>query len=266
MIKQSFIVVFILMAMMLIVNTTDTNGQDKLELGLFFGGSYYMGDLNPSQQFKETRPAIGGIARYAINDRWAIKANAIVGGIAGKYPDSGDTYLHDESYTRTARDSEGNPYAETNTEYSFDRTIADVGIMGEVNFRSYDHIFKKSQTRFTPYLTLGFATTMYKRYEDKDDVKTVFVLSLPFGFGTKYKVNKWLRLGFEWTWRKTFTDDLDRMNTNESLINPANPYGLGKTGWTHNNDWYSFVGVTVTCSMWPRKLSCYDGGRDFNRR
>lgn len=241
--------------------------QDKLELGIFLGGNYYLGDLNPSQQFKNTRPAIGGIARYIFSDRLALKGNAIIAGIAGDYPSSGDVYLHDEGYTNTVIDDSGNRITQTNREYSFDRTLTDVGLTCEINFRSYDHIFRKTQTRFTPYLTIGLASTIYRRYKSNSERETVFVLSLPFGFGAKYKVNKWLRVGVEWTWRKTFADDLDVVEVDESKINPSDPYGLGKSTWTHNNDWYSLFGINVTCSMWPRKLSCNDGiNKNFNRR
>lgn len=48
--------------------------QDRLELGLFGGGSYYLGEMNPSQQFKKTRPAAGFFARYMANDRIASAA------------------------------------------------------------------------------------------------------------------------------------------------------------------------------------------------
>ena len=242
-------------------------GQDKIELGVFLGGSYYLGDLNPSQQFKDFRPAIGGIARYAITDRWAVKGNVIVAGIAGQYPGSGDVYLRDEGYTRTYTNSDGTWHTVRERDYAFERTLIDAALTAEVNFRSYDHYFRQAQTRFTPYLTFGLASTIYERHETKNDKKTVFVLSLPFGLGAKYKVNKWLRVGCEWTWRKTFTDDLDVVEPDEGKIDPSDPYGLGKSGWTHNNDWYSLIGVTITCSMWPRKITCNDGvNKSFNRR
>ncbi len=220
--------------------------QDKLELGLFLGGAYYMGDLNPSQHFLNTRPAAGIIVRYAFTDRLAAKLNAIGAGLSGSYPKQGDIYVG-------------------NGDYDFDRIIADVGITGEFNFRSYDHMFFKEQSRFTPYLTLGLAATGYESYKDDSDGKQRIVLSLPFGMGVKFKVNHWLRLGFEWTMRKTFTDDLDLVDKVDDGIDPSDPYRFDEKVLTHNNDWYSLVGFTVTLSMWPRKLECNDGTRSFNK-
>ncbi len=41
----------------------ETNAQD-LEVGLFGGAGYYLGDINPGKQFSEAQPAFGLIARY----------------------------------------------------------------------------------------------------------------------------------------------------------------------------------------------------------
>lgn len=228
--------------------------QNKLELGLFAGGAYYMGDLNMNQQFSNTRPAVGAMARYVFTDRLALRCGVTAAQLAGKYPSGGNKYPNRAE----------NGVAVGNTKYEFERNIADIAIMGEVNFMSYDHMFHKD-TRFTPYLTLGVAATAYTRYTDKSDGEMVFVLSLPFGAGAKYKVNKWLRLGVEWTMRKTFVDDLDVVG-NTSAISPSDPYGFGDNTLTHNNDWYSFAGVTVSLSMWPRSLRCNDGIKKYSYR
>lgn len=223
-----------------------TKAQDKLELGLFLGGAYYIGDLNPSQHFLNTRPAIGLITRYAFTDRLAVKLNAIGAGIAGSYPKQGDVYV-----------GTGN--------YSFDKIIVDIGLTGEFNFMSYDHMFFKQQSRFTPYLTLGLAATGYESYKDNSNGKQRIVLSLPFGIGVKYKVNQWLRLGLEWTMRKTFCDDIDLVDKTDVSIDPSDPYRFNENVLTHNNDWYSLIGATITLSMWPRKLQCNDGTKSFNK-
>lgn len=240
--------------------------QDKLELGVMGGVSYYLGDLNHSQHFKESRPAIGFIARYAISDRLAGKVNLLAGGIAGEYPGMGERYPL--QYPSNEATTVGyNKLAEVTNgeEYEFSRMLVNVSVMGEFNFRSYDHIFKPEDSQWTPYLTLGIGATFYKSYVDKRSGKTDFVLSLPFGLGIKYKVNKWLRVGAEWTMHKTFADDLDLVDPNGVQINPNDPYGSKHHALTHNNDWVSFCGITITASMWPRKLGCNDGLKNYNK-
>ncbi len=236
----------IVVAAAMLVTACAAYSQDKLELGIFAGGSYYMGDLNPMKQFHCTHPAVGGVARYTFTDRLAAKANVIYGKISGDYPWSGDVYVGDV------------------TDYHFERGLIDIAAMGEFNFRSYDHMFQKDHSRFTPYLTVGVGATSYKRYKNDKDTERVFVISLPFGFGAKYKATQWLRVGLEWTLRKTFADDLDSYGALETF-DPSDPYGFADKRLFHNNDWYSFAGVTLTLSMWPRKLACNDGVRNFNR-
>ncbi|MBR6250019.1 MAG: outer membrane beta-barrel protein [Bacteroidales bacterium] len=262
--RKNFVVAIV--TVLAVMQTSIAMAQDKLELGLFGGVSYYMGDLNPSQQFLKPRPAIGFIGRYTISDRTAVKLNVIGGGIAGKYPKQGDVYKNSEGITTTRVDANGNTIITRDSTYNFDRTIVDIGLMGEFNFMSFDHQFLKEQSRFTPYITIGIAATSYKRYDKgDDDGHMVFVLSLPFGAGVKYKLNQWLRLGAEWTLRKTFVDDLDYVGESDGKVDPSDPYGFNYTTATHNNDWYSFCGITVTISMWPRRLECNDGMKSFNR-
>ena len=220
-----------------------SKAQNRFEIGAFLGTGYYFGDLNPATPFKNAHPAFGGLVRYNMTDRIAFKGSATLSELSGDYPSEGVLF----------------PNAD-NVSYSFSRTIVDVAAQMELNFLSYDHPFI-TKTRFTPYLSFGLATTIYKRYGDdlrNEENKTVFVLSLPFGVGAKYKLNNWIRIGAEWTFRKTFVDDLDYVG-GSGIINPDDPYGFDEKALTHNNDWYSFTGITVAFSFSRRKTACNGG-------
>lgn len=217
--------------------------QDRAEIGGFVGTSYYVGDLNPGTPFRNPHLAIGGIGRYMLNDRFALKGSVIMGDISGEYP-VGKVLLN-ETRTQT---------------YRFRKTLLDVAVMTEINFFSYDHPYISTSV-FTPYVTFGVASTTYRRTETVSqggDEKTAIVLSLPFGAGVKYKLTDWIRVGFEWTYRKTFVDDLDLAEADPS-VNPADPFGFGKADKVHNNDWYSFAGIYVTFNMFHRKSQCNAG-------
>lgn len=221
--------------------------QDRIELGGFAGTSYYFGDLNPSKQFYRPHLTIGGIGRYAYSDRLALKATALYGKISGAY--SPDLKYLDR---RQPAEQQGDP------QYSFQNVVGDLAVQAEFNFLSYDHKFISS-TNFTPYLSVGLGTVIYNRKSgDAGNLtsKPTFILSLPFGVGMKYKVNKWVRVGAEWSFRKTFVDDLDYEGPGD--IDPSDPYGFGNT-LTHNNDWISFAGIYVTISMLKRKSRCNGG-------
>lgn len=226
----------------LLTGVSQLQAQDRLELGAFLGTSYYFGDLSNGVPFTNSHLALGGIGRYVFTDRIALKGMALVGNISGDYHGQDLKYLE-----------------ETDNNYSFNRRIGDVSAQIEFNFMSYDHKFI-STTTFTPYISVGVATTIYNRIDtdiENSEANTSFILSLPFGIGAKYKINKYVRVGAEWTFRKTFVDDLDYIG--DGSINPSDPYGFGESTFTHNNDWISFAGVYVTISMLKRKTRCNDG-------
>lgn len=217
--------------------------QTLLEAGPMLGVSWYNGDLNPQRQFYRVHPMAGIIVRYSVNDRIAFRVGASLVSISGAYP-AGSVYL---------------PQAE-GVSYRFNRSMGDLTAMMEFNFFSFDHPFKKEST-FSPYFTFGLGSIFYKRYLQEDgnhDEKPLFVLSLPFGGGVKWKFKNGLKLGLEWTFRKTFTDDLDFVDA-DSPINPSDPYGFNQEVVSHNNDWFSVVGVTATFSLINRHSKCNAG-------
>lgn len=240
-IKSVYCSLFVMI--MTLFATSSLNAQDRLEIGGFAGASYYVGDLNPGMPFREPHLALGGLLRYAMTDRWAAKASVTMGDISGTYSSDRTLYPNDQ----------GAPY-------TFRRTLVDMAGMFEFNFLSYDHPFI-TKTRFTPYITAGLATCLYNRTEVQNgqtDNRKVFILSLPFGAGVKYKLTNWIRVGAEWTMRKTFTDDLD-VNGSTSGIDPSDPFGFGLKSNSHNNDWYSFAGVSVSFNLLKRRSSCNGG-------
>ena len=231
----------------LFVTVTFGTAQDKVEMGGFLGTSYYLGDLNPQKQFYQPGISFGGVARYVLTDRYALKGTLGAARIKGSYPDN-NVLL-----------------PEGNTSYSFSNMLVDGTVQMEFNFKSYDHPFI-SGSKFTPYLSLGLGTTVYKRISvetGNDTNQTVFILSLPFGIGAKYKINKWIRVGAEWSFRKTFVDDLDLEEQREHVPgttpNPGDPYGFNNDGKIHNTDMYSIASVMVTFSLFRKKAQCNGG-------
>ena len=68
----------ILFSLVLSFACQETNAQ-RHELGLFGGGSYYLGDINPKKQFAQTQPSFGLIYRYNLNPNWAMRFNIYQG-------------------------------------------------------------------------------------------------------------------------------------------------------------------------------------------
>ena len=52
-----------------------SNAASRSELGFFGGGASYLGDVNPSNPFREINAAIGLVYRYNLNTRFVFRAN-----------------------------------------------------------------------------------------------------------------------------------------------------------------------------------------------
>jgi len=73
----------ITLIIILVIAGMGIQAQKTLEVGLFGGGSYYIGDLNPGTPFRLTKPAYGLVARLNLSSRWTIKLSGYRGEIAG---------------------------------------------------------------------------------------------------------------------------------------------------------------------------------------
>jgi hypothetical protein len=238
------------------------SSKAQLEVGLFGGGSFYMGDLNPSIPFLQTKPAFGVLSRYNFNSRWVAKANLYQGNIAGDDEVSG--FLPERSLT-------------------FESGITEFGTVMEFHFLPY---FNGSMRNyFTPYLFGGFAILFHRPKRDEKDLRdfgtegqnnssfltpgttrpeyNYLVVGFPFGMGIKYSFSKKINASIEWGMRKTFFDYLDDVSTTYYLpsnLDPSHPdyqnqlYSdpnrnhepMMQRGNSKTTDWYSFAGVTLT--------------------
>ena len=223
--------------------TSKAKSQVLIEGGPYVGVSWYNGDLNPQRFFYNMHPSFGGLLRFSINDRLALRGTYIFGGISGSYP-SKNVLL----------------YEFNDDPYEFKRNINDIAVMFEMNMFSFDHPYKKNST-FTPYISVGLGTILYKRFTEENGIsseKSHFVLSLPFGAGVKWRIKKGIKLGAEWTMSKSFDDDLDVVGSNNS-VNPSDPFRFNTYQASHNNDWVSYVGVYLSFTILNRRYRCDDG-------
>jgi len=223
-----------------------SGGQERIEAGLFLGGSYYLGDLNPNRHFYQTRPAFGSLVRVVLNPRLAFRGTLSTYELSGDYPRS------DLSFPEAT--------GRSGSHYQFGRTVADIATQLEINLFDYAHPFREEETRLTPYVTGGLGYMIYRRYYDgstNDSENPQFILSLPFGLGMKWKLSDWLHVGVEWNFRKTFVDDIDKMGS--GAIDPSDPYGFDESSDWHNNDWYSFAGFFVAIDLFQQNVPCNAG-------
>lgn len=248
------------------------------EIGIFAGGSYYMGDLNPGRQFYNTQGALGIIYRKPLNPRYAIKANFIYG-------------------TLMAYDSDSNIPAQRMRNLNFRTRIMDFSGQLEFNFLPYE--IGDRDKPFSPYIFAGLALFRFNpqgevngRWTDLRPLRTegqgtnaapgtrVYGLTqfaFPFGAGIKVALARRLGLTLEWSLRRTWTDYIDDVSTtypdlntlaaergafaafmsDRSLTNGDLGRNSGlQRGNSKRNDWYSFAGISFVYKIGPKIPKC----------
>ena len=209
----------------------------KYEIGGMAGGASYMGDANKNGFLKGMNPALGGVFRYNMNLRWAIKANLMWAKV------SGATAGIENVYPSTAQ-------------ASFSRHLIDAGGQMEFNFFPYSDKFEYSQTkRLSPYLFAGLGMTVSPGGE-----KMLLGPNLSLGVGVKYKLRPRLNIGCEFSFRKLFADDLDTSSDNTLL---DDPYGIASSA-LKNKDWYTIFALSLTWDFGKRLRPCNNIHRENN--
>jgi len=246
---------FLILYAILLAIPAIAGAQNTMEVGLFGGGSYYLGDLNPGVHYKGTKIAYGLLARYNIDERWAVKLSAYRGEVKGST--STTNYLPERDLT-------------------FNSPITDVSAVVEFNFFPYWTGSKRNS--LTPFIYTGVGVFFFKpmagsvqlqplgtegqniSYDGRKPYNLTQV-NIPFGIGGKLSIGKRLGLTVFWEMHKTFTDYLDDISTTyylqgpeinkndpaEFYSDPSMSYEPGmQRGNPDNKDWYSFSGITIT--------------------
>ena len=257
----------------LIFTCFNTSFAQRMELGVFGGGSYYMGDLNPKKNFELTQGAGGLLVRYNISPRFAVKIDGYFGSVKG---DDAVTKFNEKrnlSFKSQILEFSGQlernffPYVTGHKDYFFSPYLF-AGIAA-FNFNPKAN-FNGTWYSLQPLGTEGQGTVAY--YDRKPYSLTA--LSFPFGLGLKYSLSKVVCVGGEWGLRKTNTDYLDDVSTtyaDPSILSaentpiaatladrsnklPGEPSNTDlQRGNSSNKDWYSFAGVFVTFKINRKK-------------
>jgi len=204
------------------------SGQRNADYGFFGGVSSYMGDINTNRIFYSPRPAAGLFYRYNLHPRQSIRASIIVGGLRA---DSRDF----NNILTTARDSS-----------SFSGTVGELAVQFEFNFLPYSTQGRK--WNYTPYFAAGAGITYINTTTEPLQSNTIpLVPVIPFSIGFKVNIHKNLGLEAEYGFRKTFYDNFDGV---KDLTD------AGHKAWLHNNDWYSFAGISFTWKIYSKLAGC----------
>lgn len=229
--RQRFWIIYLLLFNLLFSVEAVRAQEYRYEIGAMAGVSFYMGDANKTKLYQNSGPSGGIVFRINKDFRWALKSDLLLGHLSGDTKHTSDVF----------------PFGRQS---SFDRMFYEFGSQIEFNFFNYSDKYTYLNTkRFTPYIFAGLGMTY------ASGKKSLFDANIPFGLGLKYRLKDRLNLGFEFSFRKLFSDNLDVTDNNIFVLN--DPHGI-KSSALKNKDWYSLTMLSITWNFGIRCNPCYN--------
>jgi len=199
----------------------------------------YYGDVTPGPSLLSTDPKmirynVGVFGQRKLYPNWSVRVSLSYGRLRG-----------DDAESAKKSDAEDGGRWERNL--SFRNDIKELSAVAIYDLKTHHGNFFK-RPDFVPYVFGGVAVFHHnpKAYYEGDLMSAGWYalqpletegnkyhkvqVSLPFGFGARFRLNQNFDLGFEIGWRKTFTDYLDDVSTNyvdKGDLNTAH----GKEAW-----------------------------------
>lgn len=204
------------------------------EIGVFLGGSNFIGDVGKTNYVSPNELAIGVLYKWNKSPRHSYRFSYMQSTISGNDLDS-------EISGRYLRG------------YKFKNNIKELTAGMEFNFFDFN-LHEILKRKFTPYVFSGLSYFAYDELyvingETKKDY-TESTFAIPMIVGVKTNISNHFVLGLEVGARYTFTDNLDgSLPKNENLA-PL------KFGNINSKDWYVFTGFTLTYTFTEKPCYC----------
>jgi hypothetical protein len=208
------------------------------EIGVFAGGSNFIGDVGATNYISPNQFAIGGIAKWNRSPRHAWRVSVVYT----------DLLAEDRKSDDPRRQQRG---------YGFDETILEFSAGMEFNF--FDFNLHIDANLITPYLYTGISSAYHKNFyfnngETTPENNSSWAFGIPMVLGVKAKLTESFVFGLEVGARYTFSDELDGSRPDSEWL--INNYSFGNV---NNNDWYTFTGLTITYTFGRKPCYCsYD--------
>jgi len=206
------------------------------EIGVFLGGSNFIGDVGKTNYITPNEPAIGILYKWNKSPRHSYRFSYMQSTISGNDIDS-------EVPGRVQRG------------YKFKNDIKEFSVGLEFNFFDFN-LHELLKKKITPYVFSGVSYFAYDElFVVNGETKQDYVAStfaIPMILGVKGNILENIILGLEVGARYTFTDNLDG-----SLPKNQNLESL-KFGNINSKDWYVFTGFTLTYTFGEKPCYCAD--------
>ncbi len=205
------------------------------EVGVFAGGSNFIGDVGATNYISPNTSALGLMLKWNRSPRHSWRVSIIYSDLKADDAKSDDP-------RRIQRD------------YSFDSNLLEISAGMEFTFVEFD--LHTSGLKFAPYIYSGISTARHPNFyfsqagELIDENADSWAWGIPMVLGVKSNISNHLVLGFEIGARYTFSDEIDGSV-------PDNPGRANLSfGNINSNDWYVFTGFTLTYTFGQRPCYC----------
>ncbi|MEH6537961.1 MAG: DUF6089 family protein [Psychroserpens sp.] len=212
-----------------------TSHSQIYEIGVFAGGSNFIGDVGSTSYVSPNTAALGLLLKWNRSPRHSWRVSLMYSDLKG----------HD-------RKSDDPRRKERN--YSFDSNLLEISAGMEFTFIDFD--LHKSGIKATPYIYSGLTTAKHSNYyfdntgEYTSEGTDSWVYGIPMVLGIKSNITNHFILGFEVGARYTFSDELD------GSVPDAEELDAFSFGNINSNDWYVFTGFTLTYTFGQRPCYC----------
>lgn len=203
------------------------------EIGVFAGGSNYIGEVGPTDYIAPNEPAIGLLYKWNRSPRHSWRASFTYGKLAS---DDADSEV-------SGRKERG---------YRIENSVKEFSAGLEFNFFEFN--LHESDFQITPYVYTGLSYFWYNesyiRNQRQYKGNAKGALAIPMTLGIKSNILENFVLGFEVGARYTFTDNLDGSYPEDESYAPL------RFGNLESKDWYVFTGFTLTYTFGNRPCYC----------
>ena len=204
------------------------------ELGVYLGGSNFIGDVGATTYIAPNQFTIGGIYKWNRTSRHSYRASLLFTTLKGE-------------------DSKSEDPRSIQRDFEFTNRITEMSLGMEFNFIDFN--LHSGRKVVSPYLHSGVTLTKYNGIfinngQQEQEEASNFTFGIPMTLGIKASFINGIVLALEAGARYTFTDRIDgNLSSNE-----ANRFL--QFGNTNNNDWYMFTGLTLTYTFGTNPCYC----------
>ncbi|WP_242092679.1 DUF6089 family protein [Aestuariivivens sediminicola] len=204
------------------------------EVGLFLGGSNFIGDVGATDYIAPNQPVIGVIYKWNRSPRHSWRASLLFTELEGIDTNSDDP----------RRIQRG---------YEFTNDIVELSLGMEFTFFDFDMHTGKKLT--TPYLYGGLTVAYHDNFYFLNGVQTAentssWAFGIPMALGVKTTLLDRFVISVEVGARYTFSDELDGSIPDDQF---RQQYRFGNI---NNYDWYVFSGITLTYTFGQNPCWC----------